>query len=94
MSAVEPAISTINNAPSLDSDADALRNELKSLLERVRDVNAVAGSGQDQQVRLKREQLLSNFRTWQAKNEQWVTTGGQKYNLKFSETKPSDSSAK
>ena len=93
-SAVDAAVATINNSSSLDLQADALRYELKTLLGRVKDVSVAAGTELDQEQRMKRAQLLSDFRTWQAKNEKWVTTDGQKYNLTLNEVKPSGGSTK
>jgi hypothetical protein len=94
ISAVDAAIATINNAPSLDKEADALRGELKSLLERVKGISADGGIESDHDKRMKRVQLLTDFRMWQAKNEKWVSSDGQKYNLTLNEVKPSGGSTK
>ncbi len=93
VSDVNAAIKTINDAPSLDKNADALRLELLTLLERVQ--SQVVAEGGKPPPSEKREQLLKNFQAWQEKNKQWVRTEGEKYGLKLiEETKPESSPSK
>jgi rhomboid protease GluP len=88
MSKVDSAIRNINDAPSLDKEADALRNELKALLERVRELDSPKGKDGKPQPSAKRTQLLSDFEAWEKRNTQWVKTAGRKYGLSVDEAKP------
>ncbi|MBC7908871.1 MAG: rhomboid family intramembrane serine protease, partial [Pyrinomonadaceae bacterium] len=87
-SKIDSAIQTINDTPSLDKEADALRNELKTLLERVRELDSPKGKDGKPQPSANRVQLLSDFEAWEKKNTQWVKTAGQKYGLRVDEAKP------
>ena len=74
-SALAPAIEQLDKTPSLNHEADALRDELKSLLVRAR---AVAEDktlkSRDREQRMK--QLGDDFDAWQEQFGQWVEKEG------------------
>lgn len=89
LSKLEPAIKTINDAPPLDKNADAFREELKTLLERVRKLRVAE---QDATSSPSAQQLAEDFQSWQKRNTQWFKTEGPKYRLTIVGDPNSDSS--
>jgi membrane associated rhomboid family serine protease len=89
-SEVDSAVQTINNVPSLDKQADALREELKGLLERARE-QAAAEPGDKPRPSAKRAQLLKDFQSWEEENRQWVKTKGGIYGVEWVEDKETGS---
>jgi rhomboid protease GluP len=70
-SALGPAIEQLEKAPSLDDRADELREELKALLVRARDISgdrALKGSERDERKR----KLMSDWSAWQEGFAGWV----------------------
>ncbi len=89
-STIDPAIATINNTPSLDPTPDALLAELKSLLERARDLinSRSEKSKTPPQSKEQYDKLIADFKAWQEKNKQWVTNNGPQYGIEWRETPP------
>lgn len=91
--AVEPAIKELKDAPRLDETADALRSELISLLERVREPGPKPEKASAQQIE-QRKKLRAEFQAWQEKYIEWGTANREKYRLKASDDEqPSDNSS-
>jgi rhomboid protease GluP len=86
-SAIEPAIVALDHAPRLDEKADALREELKSLLVRARARTA----SPEQRDTEQRKKLRTDFRSWQNANLEWAQANKEKYNLQIDEDEPSPS---
>jgi membrane associated rhomboid family serine protease len=91
LSKLEPAIKTINDAPFLDKTANAFRDELKTLLERVRELRAAEPDAKSSPSD-KQNQLAADFQSWQKRNTQWFKTEGRKYGLTVVGDPNSDSS--
>ncbi len=85
-SQIDPVIAKIDNAPSLDKEADAFRAELKNLLIRARDPALNPEKEKPPRPSPQREQLLEDFKSWEKRNLEWVKTEGQKYGLVISTT--------
>jgi rhomboid protease GluP len=83
-SAIGPAVTTLDSAPRLDEKADALRNELKALLERARERSA----SPEQRETGQRAKLLTDFRSWQEENIKWAKANQEKYHLQIDEEEP------
>jgi membrane associated rhomboid family serine protease len=79
--AIDAAIIALDNAPRLDEKADALRDELKSLLARARQLAA----SPEQRETERRKKLRADFRSWQEENIQWAKANREKYNLQVDE---------
>lgn len=92
VSEVDSAIKTISSAPSLNKNADDLRNELKILLERVRDLSPSSGQKAKPPPSEERTQLLLDFQSWQKRNKTWVAAEGARYGIKWIEDAEPDSS--
>jgi rhomboid protease GluP len=74
-SALAPAIEQLNKTPSLSRQADALRDDLKTLVMRARDIaddKALKPREREQRVK----QLDDDFDAWQERFEQWVEKEG------------------
>jgi hypothetical protein len=71
-----PAVEQLEQAPELDPDADALREALRGLLLRARDV--ANDQSLDARERGRRVgQLSAEFGAWQKSLEQWITDKGR-----------------
>ena len=78
------AVKTLESVPSLDPKADELREQLKVLLIKAKDLNAPAGNsnklaqgGSQQQV----AQLTTDFVSWSKEYNTWLKTTGRTYGL-------------
>jgi rhomboid protease GluP len=84
---IDPAIDLLKKAPRLDETADALRNDLISLLDRVRQLppspqNKAAKADAN---KAEREKLMKDFQTWQRNHINWAKENRTKYSLKIDE---------
>lgn len=91
---VDEAIQALETAPPLDKASGELRDELKSLLARARDVAALPSKGRAQQRdKLQQMQkLYSDFESWVKNFNQWVKTEGENYGIMIREPTPADGS--
>ncbi len=92
--AVDQAIKSLDDAPPIDEQANALRNDLRTLLVRARGF-AVATPPQLSNTRARKQakELVDNFQSWQKNFREYLLTNGAKYGLKFSEAPPQENSA-
>jgi membrane associated rhomboid family serine protease len=92
---VERAIEGLDSAPRLDDETEALRNELKSLLVRVKEFNARAQperpTRQQRTARAEEQKKLTvDFVAWQKKYETWAETTSKKYGARLKEVAPAN----
>jgi rhomboid protease GluP len=94
---IETAIKQLDAAEPPDQATAALRDELKALLVRARDLPAQPGGGgagarAKQRVRVQRQrELLRDFEAWVNKSNEWVKTEGEKYGITLQEPRqPAD----
>lgn len=82
--AVDQPIKDLESAPGLDEKAGAMRDELKSLLERARDL-AKTPLEQRRKARTlaQQKELLKDFEAWVEKRDQWIKTDGEKYGIEL-----------
>jgi rhomboid protease GluP len=87
INAIEPAVDNLKKAPALDETADALRNELVALLERVRQLASSEPRTKAEKAQALREraQLLKDFQVWQDNHIAWAKENKTKYSLKINE---------
>lgn len=78
-SGLDRALTIVKTAPSFDQQADDLLDELKSLLERAKELDVV--SGQDPILENRSEELRADFDTWQKKNSHWAETKGKVFGI-------------
>ncbi len=83
--AAAPALESLENIPSLSERADSLRDELKTLIIRARDLNT-ATSAKDAPARRERRQqekkLLDDFQSWQQRFNEWVKSEGSDFGIR------------
>ncbi|HEV7842865.1 MAG TPA: rhomboid family intramembrane serine protease, partial [Pyrinomonadaceae bacterium] len=82
--AFDPAIKELKDAPPLDETADALRNELISLLERLHELGPKPEKATSRQIE-QRKKLGTEFQVWQEKHIEWAKANREKYGLKINE---------
>lgn len=85
--AVEASIKELKDTPPLDETADALRNELVSLLERVREIDPKPEK-ESARRNEQRDKLAAEFQSWQEKHLEWGRANREKYGLKIPESEP------
>lgn len=84
-SEIDKAIEEVEHAPHLDEKTDALRDELKSMLTRTKELMTAAKpkDKQSSQARSKeRDKLISDFEAWQKRLSEWIDNDIEKYGLK------------
>ena len=87
---IDPAIKQLESVPSLDEKPDAIRNNLKALLVRARELAAQKPEQrQNRRAQAQLKELLSDFQAWEKGFDEWVKTDGEKYGLKLIEPQPS-----
>lgn len=88
--AVARAVERLNDAPPLDGQADALRDELKAIL--VREQALMADVPQNDAARTMRDlsarKLLDDFKEWETRFDDWVKTEGSRFGLYLKEPSP------
>jgi rhomboid protease GluP len=78
--ALAPAIDKLEKTPSLSPEADALRDDLKTLLLRARDIaNDKALKPREREQRLK--QLDADSDSWSTRFEQWIDDEGGQFGI-------------
>jgi membrane associated rhomboid family serine protease len=82
-----PAAEGLARTPSLNEKADALRDDLRSLVERARDLSAEQGVAVAER-RTRTRQIGDDFANWSARFAEWVNTEGKALNLTLQEAKP------
>jgi membrane associated rhomboid family serine protease len=90
---LDRALGGLDGAPHLDDETDALRNELKSLLTRAKELTGkteTARPTRQQQLARAREQrkLSEDFVAWNKKYQEWAETDSHKYGVKLKEPEP------
>ena len=84
------ALEDLNQATGPDETSDHLRVELKTLLERIRNLVAARGKNSRPEDELKQtKQLYVDFQGWVQKRDQWIKDKGEKYGIEL--TPPGDS---
>ena len=86
-SGVDAALKLLDDAPRFEEPAEPLRNDLKSLLMRIKEY-ATAGPERRKLSRernLEKRKLLTDFQAWQKKELEWGKAYGAKYGIKFQE---------
>jgi hypothetical protein len=88
-STVDGPIKELETAPGLDEKASALRDELKSLLERARTLAKTPLEQRQKAHTVAQErELLNDFKAWVDKRDQWIKTDGAKYGLVIKPQQP------
>lgn len=85
--ALAPALEKIEKTPALSDQADDLRDELKSLLARARDIaqdEALKPNEREQRAR----QLSEDLKTWDGRFDQWVLAEGADFGIKMQKDEP------
>jgi membrane associated rhomboid family serine protease len=85
--ALAPATTKLEQTPSLSGQADALRDDLKTLLLRARDLSNDKALKQDERVR-RLKQLDTDFGAWQERFEQWADTEGGEFGVHMQKAAP------
>ncbi len=83
--AADGAIEKLGRLQPFEPKADALRDELKTLLLRAR---TYAGQQLTRTTPAQLKQLLDDFQAWEARFDEWVKTEGKNYGLYLQETDP------
>lgn len=78
-SKLAPAVEKLEKTPGLSKDAGALRDDLKDLLVRARDIQSQPLSKAEHERRMK--QLDVNYTIWQKRLEHWVEGEGKDFQL-------------
>ncbi|HZI20435.1 MAG TPA: rhomboid family intramembrane serine protease [Pyrinomonadaceae bacterium] len=85
--ALAPAAEQLGRTPSVNEGADALRDDLKALVERARGVSAERDPPEAERRRRTR-QLREDLNDWSRRFAEWVRTDGKALNLIIEEAKP------
>jgi membrane associated rhomboid family serine protease len=85
VSGIDAALAQIDRAPHLNETADGLRDELKSLLVRVKKFAGTkpVGQKQSQAHAQEKQKLLTDFTAWQKKQVEWMNTEAENYGIKL-----------
>jgi rhomboid protease GluP len=87
--AVDRAIQKLNDTPPLGEQPDALRDELRRLLERARDFAATAqNERQTPRQRQEAQQLVTDYQMWQERFAGWLREDGPNYGLQLRAPEP------
>ncbi|MBC7930083.1 MAG: rhomboid family intramembrane serine protease [Rubrivivax sp.] len=85
--ALAPALEKLEKTPALSDQADDLRDELKSLLARARDIaqdKALKPNEREQRA----EQLSEDLKTWDGRFDGWVLAEGTDFGIKMQKDEP------
>ena len=94
-SGVDEAIQALDKAPTPDKTAAALRDELKSLLVRVRDfLSTPVVKRTKQRTGAMQNEVIMALNAWVEKRDQWVKTEGKNYGIFIPEPTPVENSSK
>jgi rhomboid protease GluP len=94
-SKIEGALTQLDNAPKINEKTDALRDELKSLLTRMKELETTAkpgGGAPSRSSEKEKHKLDSDFEAWQKKVVELIKTEGAKYGVKLTNPPETDSS--
>lgn len=85
VSGIDAALAQIDRAPHLDEKADGLRDELKSLLVRVKKLSATkpVGQKQSQAHAQEKQKLITDFAAWQKRQVEWMNAEAENYGIKL-----------
>ncbi len=85
---LEMAMKALDNAPHLDDQADAVRDELKGLLVRAGEyANAPTPDKRTQRAAQEQQnKLAQDYKAWGEKLKAWITTAGERYGLTLKES--------
>lgn len=81
-SEIDQALKALDAAPSLDANADALRQSLKPLLLKAKKLNddlAAAGGRPGKELQQREHELIKDFGAWSQNYNSWLKTEGKKY---------------
>jgi rhomboid protease GluP len=80
--AVASALQKIDAARGLDEQTTAMLKELRSIVERARDYAALdAKERATPRAGMMRERLDADFKSWEARSDNWVKTEGERFGL-------------
>lgn len=88
-SGAQAAIEKLESAPRLDDRAGELKDELKNLVARARDLTVAAKPSNARAQRVRNQQLneiVRDFSVWQERRLEWVKTDGGKYGITIQES--------
>jgi rhomboid protease GluP len=80
--ALAPAATKLEDATGLSASADALRNDLKTLIARARVVSNDKTLKQDERVR-RMEQIASDYKTWNERFDEWAESEGSEFGIRI-----------
>jgi membrane associated rhomboid family serine protease len=81
-----PAIELLEKTPSLSKEADALRDDLKVLVARARDIDGERLARPERERRIK--QLDGNYAIWERRFARWAETEGKSFGPKLKNSQP------
>jgi hypothetical protein len=82
-SEVDSAIKELQDAPELDPTAGALRDDLRNILTRAKELQSPkARKGGNSNVEVK--QLVDDYKGWIDKRNEWLKANSEKYGLRLS----------
>jgi rhomboid protease GluP len=85
------ALENLNQAAGPDETADRLRLELKSLLERIRNLVSVQAKSRREDYLTQTKQLSQDFQAWVEKRNQWIKDEGDRYGIELAAPQDSNS---
>jgi rhomboid protease GluP len=86
---IADAREALDAAPSLDKDSDALREELKAMLERGREYATTEPAQRDKaRDKTKREALIKDLLSWATRYKLWAQTNGKQFGIVFKDPPP------
>jgi hypothetical protein len=81
---LDDAIKELEGAPHLDEQADALRDELKTLLARARDFISLPQQQQKTRAsQLQQKKFHDDYRAWIQRRNEWVKSEGDRYGIEL-----------
>jgi membrane associated rhomboid family serine protease len=85
MSELEPALAQLESSPRLDEKAEGLRDELKSLLTRIKEFIGTSAAGRKPPRAREEEKrkLFDGFVAWQKKYLEWMKNDAVKYGIRL-----------
>ncbi len=92
VAAADRAAAKLARVPPLAPRADALRDELKTLLLRAHDF-AAQKDRRTPRAQAQKKQLIADYQDWEARLNQWVRSEGKNYGLHLDEDEPAQSPA-
>lgn len=82
--AADQVIAQLNRVPPLAAQADVLRVELAQLVTRARDYNRLSAQERaTPQTLAQLQQLVNDYKAWDARSDQWVKTEGKNFGIEL-----------